>query len=92
MKLNQSRDSDQSKCHFLTCGSTEHLWVKVGNKDDMGKSVRKALRHDSRQEPELFQFISERIVQKSQSEGISTGTNCRFPALPQKAHYIENFH
>ena len=25
MKLNQS------KCHFLTCGSTEHLWVKVGN-------------------------------------------------------------
>ena len=24
MKLNQS------KCHFLTCGSTEHLWVKVG--------------------------------------------------------------
>ena len=25
MKLNQS------KCHFLTSGSTEHLWVKVGN-------------------------------------------------------------
>ena len=25
MKLNQS------KCHFLTCGSTEQLWVKVGN-------------------------------------------------------------
>ena len=25
MKLNQS------KCHFLTCGSSEHLWVKVGN-------------------------------------------------------------
>ena len=25
MKLNQS------KCHFLTCGSPEHLWVKVGN-------------------------------------------------------------
>ena len=25
MKLNQS------KCHFLTNGSTEHLWVKVGN-------------------------------------------------------------
>ena len=25
MKLNES------KCHFLTCGSTEHLWVKVGN-------------------------------------------------------------
>ena len=25
MKLNQS------KCHFLTCGSTEHLWVRVGD-------------------------------------------------------------
>ena len=25
MKLNQS------KCHFLTSGSTEHLWIKVGN-------------------------------------------------------------
>ena len=25
MKLNQS------KCHFLTSGSVEHLWVKVGN-------------------------------------------------------------
>ena len=25
MKLNQS------KCHFLTCGSPEHLWVRVGN-------------------------------------------------------------
>ena len=25
MKLNQS------KCHFLTSGSTEHLWVRVGN-------------------------------------------------------------
>ena len=25
MKLNQS------KCHFLTSGSTEHLWVTVGN-------------------------------------------------------------
>ena len=25
MKLNQS------KCHFLTCGSSEHLWAKVGN-------------------------------------------------------------
>ena len=24
MKLNQS------KCHFLTCGSSEHLWIKVG--------------------------------------------------------------
>ena len=21
----------QGKCHFVTCGSTEHLWVKVGN-------------------------------------------------------------
>ena len=25
MKLNQSN------CHFLTSGSTEHLWVRVGN-------------------------------------------------------------
>ena len=25
MKLNQG------KCHFLTCGSVENLWVKVGN-------------------------------------------------------------
>ena len=25
MKLNQS------KCHFLTCGSPEHLWVRVGD-------------------------------------------------------------
>ena len=25
MKLNQS------KCHFLTCGTLEHLWVKVGD-------------------------------------------------------------
>jgi hypothetical protein len=25
MKLNQS------KCHFLTCGSPEHLWIRVGD-------------------------------------------------------------
>jgi hypothetical protein len=22
---------NQSKCHFLTSGSPEHLWIKVGN-------------------------------------------------------------
>ena len=31
MKLNQE------KCHFLICGTNEHLWVKVGDEMIMGK-------------------------------------------------------
>ena len=37
MKLNQS------KCHFLTNGSTEHLWVKVGNEMIWESQIEKLL-------------------------------------------------
>lgn len=37
MKLNQS------KCHFLTSGSTEHLWIKVGNEKIWESQLEKLL-------------------------------------------------
>ena len=62
MKLNQS------KCHFLTSGSTEHLWVKVG--DEMiwesqtekllGMIVDKDLSFDSHLK-ELYKKVNQKV-------------------------------
>ena len=84
MKLNQS------KCHFLTSGSTEHLWVKVGSKmiwesqfeKLLGMSVDKDLNFNSHLKS-LCKKVNQKVSALARIVNI----------LPfQKRHIVMNFH